>query len=72
MHEAGGFCSQGFTVFHATELTPGSARREDSEADMVHALVAEAEFRSMIADGRIVDAATIAAYALLRMALPGA
>ena len=34
---------------------------------MVHAVVSEAEFRAMILDGRIVDAATIAAYALLRL-----
>jgi 8-oxo-dGTP pyrophosphatase MutT (NUDIX family) len=70
MHEASGFCSQGFTVFHATDLTPGPHDREDTEADMVHAVVAEAEFRAMIADGRIVDAPTVAAYAFLRMALP--
>jgi 8-oxo-dGTP pyrophosphatase MutT (NUDIX family) len=72
MHEASGFCSQGFTVFHATDLTPGPHDREDTEADMVHAVVAEAEFRAMIADGRIVDAPTVAAYAFLRMALPDA
>jgi hypothetical protein len=35
-------------------------------------VVAEAEFRAMIADGRIVDAPTVAAYAFLRMALPDA
>lgn len=67
MHEASGFCSQGFTVFHATDLTPGPHNREDTEADMVHELVDEAEFRTMIGDGRIVDAPTITAYALLRM-----
>jgi len=67
LNEAPGFCSQGFDVFHATDLTAGEHNREDSEADMVHAVVAEAEFRAMILDGRIVDAATIAAYALLRL-----
>ena len=35
LHEAGGFCSQGFDVFHATGLTEGRTSREDSEADMV-------------------------------------
>ena len=39
MHEASGFCSQGFTVFHATDLTPGPHDREDTEADMVQAVV---------------------------------
>ena len=45
MHEAGGFCSQGFAVFHATDLTAGPHDREDTEADMVQAVVSEAEFR---------------------------
>lgn len=67
LNEAPGFCSQGFDVFHATDLTPGEHSREASEADMVHAVVDEAEFCAMILDGRIVDAATIAAYTLLRL-----
>jgi len=69
-NEAPGFCSQGFDVFHATDLTPGEHNREASEADMVHAVVDEAEFRAMILDGRIVDAATITAYTLLRLLIP--
>jgi 8-oxo-dGTP pyrophosphatase MutT (NUDIX family) len=64
---AGGFCSTGFDLFHATELTEGQHDREDSEADMVQALVSEADFRAMIRDGVIVDAVTIAAYALWRL-----
>ena len=72
MHEASGFCSQGFTVFHATDLTPGPHDREDTEADMVHAVVAEAEFRSMIADGRIVDGADHRRLRAAADALPGA
>ena len=67
VQQAGGFCSQGFDLFHATELTEGQHEREDSEADMVQALVSEAEFRQMIRDGEIVDAVTIAAYAMLRL-----
>ena len=67
MFEAGGFCSQGFSVFHATDLTHGSHDREDTEADMVQALVSEPEFRTMIRDGRIVDGPTVAAYAMFRL-----
>ncbi len=67
LHEASGFCSQGFAVFHATGLTQGQHNREASEVDMVAALVTEAEFTAMIADGRIVDAPTITAYAMLRL-----
>ena len=67
LHEASGFCSQGFAVFHATGLDQGEHNREASEVDMVSALVTEDEFRAMIADGRIVDAPTITAYAMLRL-----
>lgn len=67
LHEASGFCSQGFDVFHATGLSHGAHSREASEADMVSAVVSEHEFKQMILDGRIVDAPTITAYALLRL-----
>jgi 8-oxo-dGTP pyrophosphatase MutT (NUDIX family) len=67
MTEASGFCSQGFTVFHATGLTEGEHQREEGEADMVSAVIDEEQFRAMIADGRIFDGPTIAAYALLRL-----
>lgn len=67
LHGSTGFCSQGFAVWHATELTPGDHDRELTEADMVHAFVTEDEFRRMIVDGEIFDAPTIAAYGLLRM-----
>ncbi|RIJ77758.1 NUDIX hydrolase [Nakamurella silvestris] len=59
-----GFCSQQMDVFHATDLTAGAHRREDTEADMVHRLVPEEEFRQMILDGRINDSETICAYGL--------
>ena len=67
MHHAPGFCSQGFTVFHATDLTAGPHDREPTESDMVQALVSETEFRSMIMDGRIVDGPTVAAHAIFRL-----
>lgn len=67
MHSATGFCSQGFAVWHATDLTAGRPDREITEADMVQRFVTEAEFRSMVADGRIFDGPTIAAYAVLRL-----
>ena len=62
-----GFCSQGMDVFHATDLTAGEHRREDTEQDMVHALVPESEFRQMIFQGRITDSETICAYGLFVM-----
>ncbi len=67
LNEAVGFCSQGFDIFHATGLIAGAHAREPSEADMVHREVTEGVFRAMIINGEIIDAATIAAYALLML-----
>lgn len=65
LHEAPGFCSQGFGVYYATDLSNGAHDREDSEIDMVHQTFTRSELRSMIVDGVIVDGTTIAAYGLL-------
>jgi 8-oxo-dGTP pyrophosphatase MutT (NUDIX family) len=67
LHGSTGFCSQGFAIWHATDLTAGEHRREITEADMEQAFVTEAEFRRMVGDGRIFDAPTISAYAVLRL-----
>lgn len=67
LHGTVGFCSQGYDVFHATELTAGAHHREESEADMVHRIVPEADFRRMIADGEIIDGVTLAAYLRLEL-----
>ena len=63
-----GFCSQGFDVYLATALRSGPADREKSEQDMRHRRVTETEFVEMVRDGRVVDAATVAAYGLLTAA----
>ena len=65
MHEAPGFCSQGFSIYYATDLRTGAHDREESEVDMVHGSFTRQQLRSMIVDGTIVDAASIAAYGLL-------
>jgi len=65
LHEAPGFCSQGFDIWHATELVGGDHQREDSELDMVQGEFTEAELRTMIMQGVIVDGTTVAAYGLL-------
>ncbi len=67
LHTSYGFCSQGFDVFEATELTAGRAEREPTEQDMVARHVPTKEFTRMIAAGHIVDSATLAAYTLLRL-----
>lgn len=65
LHEAPGFCSQGFAVYYATGLQAGDHDREDSEIDMVHGVFTRQQLRSMIVDGTIVDGTTVAAYGLL-------
>lgn len=67
LHEALGFSSQGYDIFHATDLTAGPHAREESEADMVQRAVSEAELRAMILSGEILDASTVAAYGILQL-----
>ncbi|MTD16574.1 ADP-ribose pyrophosphatase [Nakamurella sp. YIM 132087] len=67
LQSALGFCSQGFDIYRATGLTPGEPSREESEADMVHRVVTETEFRAMIGSGEIVDSVTLACYARLQL-----
>ncbi|WEO77334.1 NUDIX hydrolase [Cryobacterium sp. SO2] len=61
-YSAYGHSSQGCDLYLATALTPGPPDREITEQDMVHRWFSEDDFRRMIRDGEIVDAATIAAY----------
>jgi 8-oxo-dGTP pyrophosphatase MutT (NUDIX family) len=65
VHGAYGFSSQGCDVYLATGLTPGAPQREATEQDMRHRRVSREELVAMIASGAVVDAATLAAYALL-------
>lgn len=71
LHEAGhlflgyGTIRQGFRVFLATGLTPGEARREQEEQDMVSRRFARAEFEAMLRSGEIQDSITVAAWGLL-------
>jgi len=64
-YTAYGHSSQDCDLYLATNLTPGPPAREITEQDMVHRWFSEDDFRRMIRDGEIVDAATLAAYAHL-------
>ncbi len=64
LDEAAGFCSQRFDVWLATGLVPGPTERELTEQGMRTARLSDAEFRRRVRTGELVDAATIAAYAL--------
>ena len=62
-----GFCNQAYSVFLATGLRQQAAQRELEEQDMVARCVPLAEVDRMMADGRIADATTVAAFGLLRL-----
>lgn len=64
LHEAPGFCSQGFDVWLATGLVAGPPEREVTEQGMRTRRVTDDEFRHMVRAGALVDAASVAAYAL--------
>ena len=65
LYQGPGHSSQGMNVFLATELSPGTPRRELEEQDMRQRWVTRAELEAMIGRGGIRDSSTIAAYALL-------
>jgi 8-oxo-dGTP pyrophosphatase MutT (NUDIX family) len=53
-----------FDVFLAEGLAQGATDREATESDMVHALVPDEDLDAMIGDGRLADAASLAALTL--------
>lgn len=70
LYQAYGFCTQGFDVYLATDLTPGEPDREESEQDMVHRAFTDAEVSRMVLTGDIVDAPSVAALTLYRLRAP--
>ncbi len=66
-HQAPGYCSQGYNLFLATELTPGTLKRDHAEQDMETAAFPLAQVLEMIEDGRMVDTTSLAALGLLRL-----
>jgi 8-oxo-dGTP pyrophosphatase MutT (NUDIX family) len=60
-----GTSSQGYHVVLATDLVRGPAALEPEEADLVSAWFPIADVEAMIADGRMRDAHSLAALALL-------
>lgn len=72
LFNAPGMSSQACHAFAATQLSEVSAHRDPEESDLRAAWFSRSEVETMILDGRIVDASTIATYTLahLRDALP--
>ena len=63
-----GMTNQYGEYFLATDLTPGPSDLEPEELDLKCEWVPRDEFEEMVADRRIVDDSTLAAYALLLLA----
>jgi 8-oxo-dGTP pyrophosphatase MutT (NUDIX family) len=65
--QAPGYCTQRGHVFLATNLTQQAPDREVTEQDMICQEFPLATFETMMRDGTVQEATTIAAYALLRL-----
>ncbi|AWM87462.1 NUDIX hydrolase [Microvirga sp. 17 mud 1-3] len=67
LFECYGYSEQGFHIYLAQGLTQGETCREATEQDMISRAFPLDEVLSMIANGTIKDAATVAALGLLRL-----
>lgn len=65
---ASGYSNQGCNVFLAEDLTVGERAHQAEEQDLVSRSVDRRALETMIIDGTIKDATTIAAYGLLLLA----
>lgn len=65
LYEAYGYSDQGFDVWLATDLREGTADRLPEEQGMQARRVGRDEWKAMLADGRVKDAPSVAAYGLL-------
>jgi 8-oxo-dGTP pyrophosphatase MutT (NUDIX family) len=62
-----GLSSQGFDLWLATDLEQGEPNREATEVGMQTRAVTRVEFDDMVRSGEIADAASLAAWELLRI-----
>ncbi|WP_428486830.1 NUDIX domain-containing protein [Rhodopila sp.] len=67
MFQGPGYCTQRGHIFLATNLRQGEPERETSEQDMICRGFTLNELESMIRDGIVREAMTIAAFGLLRV-----
>ena len=62
-----GLSSQGFDLWLATDLEQGEAQPEATEVGLQTRAVTKAEFDDMVRSGEVADAASLAAWELLRI-----
>jgi len=65
LYEAYGYSNQGLYVFLATDLQQGPQALTAEEGDLRVSYLTVSEFRDAVLDGRVKDAASLAAYALM-------
>jgi len=65
VHHAYGYSDQDMSIVLATDLTPGEPALEVEEQGLEVVRVAGDDLEAMMADGRIADAASLAAYGML-------
>jgi ADP-ribose pyrophosphatase len=64
LFEAYGYCDQGFRVFLATGLMPGSQRLDEEEEGLITRWFTEDEMWELVDNGRMKDAPSLAALSL--------
>ncbi len=62
-----GYATQGYHVFLATGLQQNAPAPEPEEQDLISRTFEMSTLESMICDGKIKDATTVAAFGLLRL-----
>lgn len=62
-----GFCSQGYHIYLATELTLSASQLDPEEEDLITKKVSVSVFEEMLRSGVIQDATTLNAYSLIKM-----
>ncbi|MGO4704281.1 NUDIX domain-containing protein [Microvirga sp. 2MCAF38] len=67
LFECYGYSTQGYHIYLAQDLEPGDANREREEQDMISRSFPIGEVQEMILRGAIKDAATVAAFGLMRL-----
>lgn len=67
LHHAYGYANNGFEVFLAEQLERGEQELGATEADLIVGRFSLGEIRELVGGGRITDAPTLAALALLQL-----
>jgi ADP-ribose pyrophosphatase len=67
LFEAYGYATQACDIYLAGDLVQGDAEREPEELGMITKSFSLPEFERMMIEGSIKDAATVAAFGLLRL-----